>query len=123
MPITAAARTEYRNINPEEHAWLISYLFKVLCRMATLSNTTVEDLKQLRDTWWRKRRSTLPRGRSGQNTPESMVAGILENMLYSDAPQRDFTAKQCEAIEEISNWMSALDDREFDTIRFAIKIA
>ena len=106
----------------EEHAWLISYLFKVLCRMSTLSTTNNEDHKTLRDQWWRKRRSTLPKGRDGQNTPESMVAGILENMLYSETPQRDFSAKQCEAIEEISNWMTALDDKEFDAIRFAIRI-
>ena len=118
----AAAKTEYRNINPEEHGWLISYLFRVLCRMSTLSTTNTEDLKTLRDQWWRRRRTTLPRGRDGQNSPESMVAGILENMLYSDTPQRDFSAKQCDAIEEISNWMAAVDDKEFDTIRFAIRI-
>ncbi len=101
---------------------MISYLFKVLCRMSTLSTTTTEDLKTLRDQWWRRRRTTLPRGRDGQNSPESMVAGILENMLYSETPQRDFSAKQCDAVEEISNWMTALDDKEFDTIRFAIRI-
>lgn len=89
--------------------------------MGTLSNSNSEDLKQLRDQWWRKRRSTLPRGRDGQNSPESMVAGILENMLYLETPQRDFTAKQCEAVEEISNWINAVDSNQFETVRFQIR--
>ena len=89
--------------------------------MGTLSNSNSEDLKSLRDQWWRKRRSTLPRGRDGQNSPESMVAGILENMLYLDTPQRDFTAKQCEAVEEISNWINAVDSNQFETVRFQIR--
>lgn len=90
--------------------------------MATLSNTTNEDHKTLRDQWWRKRRSTLPRGRDGQNSPESMVAGILDNMLYSATLQRDFTQKQCDAIEDISNWMNAIDADNFENIRFQIRV-
>ena len=89
--------------------------------MGTLSNSNNEDLRLLRDQWWRRRRSTLPRGRDGQNTPESMVAGILENMLYLDTPQRNFTAKQSDAIEEISNWTNALDNAKFENIRFQIR--
>ena len=100
---------------------MIQFLFRTLVRMGTLSNSNTEDLKQLRDQWWRRRRSTLPRGRDGQNTPESMVAGILENMLYLDTPQRDFSVKQCEAIEEISNWMNAVDHDKFENIRFQIR--
>jgi hypothetical protein len=90
--------------------------------MGTISNAHDEDLKTLRDQWWRRRRSTLPRGRHGENTPESMVAGILENMLYCEMPQRDFSDRQMDAIEEISNWMNAIDN-SFENIRFAIKVA
>jgi hypothetical protein len=50
-----------------------------------------------------------------------MVAGILENMLYLETPQRDFTAKQCEAVEEISNWINAVDSNQFETVRFQIR--
>ncbi len=92
-----------------------------MVKMGTLSNSNNEDLKCLRDQWWRRRRNTLPRGRDGQNSPESMVAGILENMLYLDTPQRDFTAKQCEAVEEISNWINAVDADKFENIRFQIR--
>ena len=66
--------------------------------------------RELRDSYWRKRRANLPRGRDGNNSPESMVAGILDNMLYAENPQRDFTDRQCQAIEDISRWMSAVDD-------------
>lgn len=76
----------------------------------------------MRDHWWRRRRSSLPRGKSGQNTPESMIAGILQNMMYEQEPQRDFTQKQCDAVEDISTWMSAMDEENFEQIRFAIKI-
>jgi hypothetical protein len=90
--------------------------------MGTLSNTTNEDHKTLRDQWWRKRRSTLPRGKEGQNTPESMVSGILDNMLYSATLQRDFSQKQCDSIEDISNWMNAIDSNNFENIRFQIRV-
>lgn len=90
--------------------------------MSILSNTVNEDHKMMRDHWWRRRRSSLPRGKSGQNTPESMIAGILQNMMYEQEPQRDFTQKQCDAVEDISTWMSAMDEENFEQIRFAIKI-
>ena len=122
LPIAAAAKTDYREIAQEEHNWIIQYLFRTLVKMGTLSNTTTEDLKTLRDQWWRKRRSTLPRSREGQNTPESMVAGILDNMLYCATLQRDFTQKQCDAIEDISNWMNAVNAEEFENIRFQLRI-
>jgi len=43
-------------------------------------------------------------------------------MMYQDEPQRDFTQKQCDAIEDISKWISALDEQQFEQIRFAVKI-
>ena len=90
--------------------------------MGLLSNAVDEDHKMLRDQWWRRRRSSLPKSKIGQNTPESMISGILLNMMYQDEPQRDFTQKQCDAIEDISKWISALDQQQFEQIRFAVKI-
>lgn len=110
LPKITSARTEYREITEEDHQWLLSELNTWLVKMAMLSNTTDEDLRELRDSYWRKRRANLPRGRDGNNSPESMVAGILDNMLYAENPQRDFTDRQCQAIEDISRWMSAVDD-------------
>ena len=91
LPKITSARTEYREITEEDHQWLLSELNTWLVKMAMLSNTTDEDLRELRDSYWRKRRANLPRGRDGNNSPESMVAGILDNMLYAENPQRDLS--------------------------------
>lgn len=122
IPKFTAARTQYREISPEDHAWLINYLIRCLVTMGNLSNAKEEDLKTVRDLYWRKRRASLPRGRNGQNTPESLVAGVLDNMLYSEAPQRDFSDKQMEAIEDISRWMSAVNS-DLPEISFLIGFA
>lgn len=122
IPKITSARTEYRELTAEDHAWLISQMLEWMVKMGTLSNTSNSDYKLVRNEYWRKRRATLPRGRDGQNTPESMVAGILENMLYDPMPQRDFTQKQCDAIEDISRWMAALDETRFEEVTFFLRI-
>jgi hypothetical protein len=122
IPKITTARTEYREIDPADHSWLISQMMEWVVKMAGLSNTNNPDLKAVRNEYWRKRRATLPKGREGQNSPESMVGGILENMLYQENPQRDFTQRQCDAIEDISNWMNALDSTRFQEVRFLIKV-
>jgi hypothetical protein len=109
VPKQTTAKTIYRELREEDHTWLLSQLSTWLVKMATLSNTTNEDLRALRDQYWRKRRTNLPKGKDGTNSPESMVAGILDNMLYSTNLQRDFSEKQCDAIEDISRWMNAFD--------------
>ena len=122
IPKITSARTEYRELDPTDHAWLISQMLEWIVKMGTLSNTANSDYKLVRNEYWRKRRATLPRGRDGQNTPESMVAGILENMLYDPNPQRDITQRQCDAIEDISRWMAALDDTRFTEISFFLRV-
>ena len=109
-PKITEAKTQYRELSDADHAWLIQYLLQGLVTMSTLSNTLDEDRRIFREQYWRRRRSNLPRGRNGQNTPESMVAGILHNMLYLEPVQRDFSDQQMDAIEDISRWWSAVDD-------------
>ena len=91
VPKITSAKTEYRELLPDDQSWLLAQLNEWVVKMATLSNTTNEDLKALRNEYWRKRRNTLPRGQDGMNSPESMIAGILDNVLYSPTPQRDLT--------------------------------
>jgi hypothetical protein len=122
VPKITGAKTNYREISPEDHAWLIQALLKAMVKMATLSNTINEDQKQVRDQWYRKRRSSLPRGRDGQNTPESMIAGILDNMLYGETPQRDFSDKQMDAIEDMFKWLDAIFPSEFEEPVFRIGV-
>lgn len=122
VPKVTGARTNYREISQEDHDWLIQSLLKAMVKMGTLSNTTIEDQKAVRDQWYRRRRSSLPRGRDGQNTPESMIAGILDNMLYGDTPQRDFSDKQMDSIEDIFKWLEAIFPDQFDLPVFRIGV-
>lgn len=119
IPKLTSAKTTYRELSESDRAWLLNEMLQWVVRMSTFSNTTNEDFKTFRNEYWRKRRSTLPKGRDGQNSPESMIAGILDNMLYSDNPQRDFTEKQCTAIEDVSKWMVAVDSK-FSEVIFQI---
>ena len=122
IPKIVQARTEYRDLDSADQTWIINQMLEWLVKMSTLSNTANQDERLVRNEYWRKRRASLPRGITGQNTPESMVSGILDNMLYSSAPQRDFSQRQCDAIEDISNWMNALDSQRFQEIRFQIRV-
>jgi len=122
VPKFTTAKTEYRTLSEDDHTYILEFLMKTLVKMGTLSNTKHPDETVLRDQWWRKPRDTLPRGRQGMNSAESMVSGILLNMLYAEERQRDFTRPQCEAVEEVSNWMAALDQELFDQIRFQIRV-
>lgn len=121
-PKITGAKTQYREISPEDHNWLIQYLLQGLVSMSTLSNTTNEDHRMVRDQYWRRRRSSLPRGRTGYNSPESLVAGVLENMLYSDPPQRDFSDRQMDAIEDISRWWNTIYPDQMPKIVFQIGV-
>lgn len=120
IPKITGAKTNYREISEADHNWLIQHMLKALVKMGTLGNTTNEDHKLIRDQWYRKRRATLPRGRDGQNSPESMLSGILENMLYAENPQRDFSDKQQEAIEDMFKWLDAIFPGEFEEVMFRI---
>ena len=121
-PKITGAKTQYREISPADHDWLIQYLLQGLVTMSTLSNTLDEDQRIFREQYWRRRRDNLPRGRNGKNSPESMVAGLLHNMLYSTPAQRDFTDHQMDAIEDISRWWAAVDPNNLPDIRFQIGV-
>jgi hypothetical protein len=95
-------------------------MMRALVKCATLSNTTDEDQRVFRNEYWRKRRANLPRGRSGMNSPESLMGGILDNMLYAAEPQRDFSDKQMDAMEDIFNWLAAVWPADFEEVRFQI---
>ena len=122
IPKITGARTQYREISPTDHAWLQAQMVKSLVKCATLSNTTDEDQKIFRNEYWRRRRANLPRGRAGTNSPESLIGGILDNMLFTTPPQRDFSDKQMEALEDIFNWLAAVWPEDFDEVRFGIDL-
>lgn len=121
LPKQTAAKTEYREISEADQSWLLGQLMEYMVVMATLTTNKSEDAQILIDKYWRQTDKELPRGRDGLNTPESLVAGILDNMLYAEARQKDFTAKQCAALENISIWLQALDSARFTDITFQVR--
>lgn len=112
-----SAKTVYREIEHKEQDWILTQLVHWTTEMGTLSNARDQDSRQIRDGFWREITKELPRGQNGPNSPESMVAGILDNMLYSATPQRDFSDKQCDAIERISECMHTYNNT-FPKIKF-----
>lgn len=119
IPKTTSARTEYREIDSEDYAWLQTQMIQWLTIMGQLDQKHDEDSKWVLSQWWHKKDSKkLHKGQEGPNTPCSTVCGILHNMLFKDQPQRDFSNKQMEDLEYVSLVVSQLGDCE--AIRFQI---
>jgi len=110
LPKTTSANTQYREITPEELAWVLSEVNHWGSLMNNHLHTQDPDWSQLNRDWWTKRRKTLPKGQHGLNSPQSFCAGVIYNTMYKDPLQRDLSQHQCEGIEEISSVMSELSD-------------
>ena len=102
-PKITSARTEYRELDPEDLTWLKSELIQWLAIMGELDMSRDEDSRWVRDQWWHKRSGNLPKGKEGQNTPCSLVSGLVNNLVFGT--QRDITDKQMDAIQNISSMM------------------
>lgn len=108
IPKVTNAGTEYRECDPTDLAWIQEQLIRWLVIMGELDQSREEDAVWVRDQWWHKRSSKLHKGREGQNTPCSVVSGILQNMMFKQPAQRDLTNKQMEDIEYISAMLGAV---------------
>jgi hypothetical protein len=118
IPKTTSARTEYREVQEDDLKWVQEQLIRYLTRMGEMDQQHDEDSKWVLNQWWHKRTDKLHRGAQGQNTPCSMVAGMINNMMFKDQPQRDLTDKQMADLEYISAVISQLSGCE--AIRFQI---
>lgn len=118
VPKFTAAKTNYREISQEDMAFLQQEWIRWLAIMSELDQSRAEDDRWVRDQWWHKRTSTLPKGEHGQNTPASFVGGLINNFVFGT--QRDITDRQMDAVQNISHIMgSAFPDTCHD-IRFQI---
>ena len=100
------AKTEYRKVDREDQKWVLDQLEEWMLKMDAFSKSRVRDLEDIYDHYWDAKTKDLVAGRSGQNSPKSMVEGILENMRYgTDVKQYDFSKPQCDGIEKISSGM------------------
>jgi hypothetical protein len=106
VPKITSARTEYREIAAEELEWLQAQMVQWLTKMSMMDQAHDEDTRYFLDQWWHKKSKKLHRGQQGPNTPCSVVGGVLDNFMFKDTPQRDFSSKQMEDIEYISHVLS-----------------
>lgn len=117
IPKITAAKTEYREIDPEDMAWLKMEIFRWLAIMSELDMARDADSQWVRNQWWHKRSKNLPKGRLGENTPASFVGGLANNLVFGD--QRDLTDKQMDSIQNISHMLAGAFD-SCTRIRFQI---
>ena len=101
IPKITSARTEYREIEPDDMSWLTLELMRWLATMAELDQCRDEDSRWVREQWWHKRTDTLPKGQHGQNTPASFIGGLVKNLTFGT--QRDLSDKQMDAVQNISH--------------------
>lgn len=118
IPKITAARTNYREISSEDMDWLQLELIRWLSLMAECDQYRDAEVKYVRDQWWHKRTSTLPKGKEGQNTPCSFVGGLVNNIMFGN--QRDLTDKQMDAITNISHILGSAYDTVCSEITFQI---
>lgn len=100
---SSMAKTEYRKVAREEQKWVLDQLEDWMLKMDAFSKSRVRDLEDIYDQYWSAKTRDLVAGRAGQNSPKSLVEGILANMRYdAEVKQYDFSKSQCEGIEKIS---------------------
>lgn len=108
IPKITTAQTEYREIDPDDHVWLQTELIRWQTVIGELDQQHDQDSRWVRDEWWHRKSKKLHKGQHGPNTPCSVVAGIIHNIMFKEQPQRDFTRKQMEDIEYISLAMAQM---------------
>jgi hypothetical protein len=119
LPKITSAKTEYREIAPDDMQWLQTQFILWMALMGELDQYRDEDTVWVRDNWWHKRTRQLHVGKQGPNTPCSTVSGLIMNILFKETPQRDFTAKQMQDIELISSLLAQTSEQA-QAVRFQI---
>jgi hypothetical protein len=113
------ARTEYLELDEDDAQWLKTELIRWLAKMSETQADPSELWRLVHCEYWSKRTKTLPKGRSGLNSPASFTGGLINNLLFGD--QRDFTVRQTEGIRDISAQICQLFD-DLEPIQFRISI-
>jgi hypothetical protein len=105
VPKITGAKTEYRDIDVADMAYIQQELIRWVARIGELDMERDKEIKSIR-TALHERNTNLPRGRLGHNSVTSFVSGLLHNLLFGG--QRDLTRIQMEALETISAVMSTV---------------
>jgi hypothetical protein len=107
-PKTTSANTQYNTIDKQDMVWLQTELIRYMALMGELSKYRDRDVQNTINQYYRKRTGTLPKGITGQNTPESFISGLLNNLMFGN--QNDLSQIQMDALENISANMSIIYD-------------
>jgi len=107
-PKVTQARTQYNKISIEDMSWLQLEMMKYLALMGELVNVKDENTKLIINSYWRKKSKTLPKGRYGQNSPETFISGMLNNLMFGT--QNDLSDIQMDALTNISACMHVIYD-------------
>lgn len=107
-PKITSANTQYNTIDVNDMAFLQMELIRYMSLMGELSKNRDRDVQNIINQWYSKRTATLPKSKDGQNTPESFIAGLLNNLMFGN--QNDLSQIQMDALENISANMSIIYD-------------
>jgi hypothetical protein len=104
---TTAANTVYMTIKKEDMTMLISKMLALQSYFNELSLTSNKDIKEVL-AWYKKPNKSLPFNRqfSKYNSPCSFIAGMINNLVYSD--QHDCSEVQAQHIQNVVNTASEL---------------
>lgn len=103
IPKVTNAKTQYVTIDNDDMIWLQTEFIYWLSLMGMLDVNRNEDIRQVMKHWWYKRTGSLPKGATGQNSPLSLVSGLLNNLLFGT--QHDLSTHTMDSIENISAQM------------------
>lgn len=121
LPKNTAAKTEYRQIADDDRAEILATCVRILAEMSRYDTLRDQDSRWVREQWWHRRTDQLHRGENGQNTPCSVIGGVVFNMLYKEPRQRDLSAKQMDDLTQITAILAQVND-QIPALRFQIGI-
>ncbi len=107
-PKITSAKTQYNEISPEDMSFVQLELVRYMALMGELKKNRDREVQNVINQWYSKRTQTLPKGKDGWNTPESFIAGLLNNLMFGN--QNDLSQIQMDALENISANMSLIYD-------------
>lgn len=116
-PKHTAARTTYLELQDEDLSWLKTELIRWLSKMAESDINHDPMWKEVLALYWNKKTQSLPKSKTGPNSPNTFIAGLVNNIVFGT--QRDITERQMEGIRDIGNNLSQLWD-DVDAIVFQI---